>query len=63
MRGEKRVVDYRLLSNEVLLAGYQKAVELELEADFIKLLKQELLRRGMMEKTDSIGGDPHDPQG
>lgn len=48
---------YRLLSDEVLLSAYQKANELELEADFIDLLRQELLRRGLA--TVHIGGDPH----
>ncbi|RAV02709.1 sporulation histidine kinase inhibitor Sda [Paenibacillus sp. YN15] len=57
------MADYQLLSDEVLLSAFQKAVELKLEADFIELLRKELIRRGMMEKPNSIGGDLHDPQG
>ncbi len=62
MRGEKRMTDYQLLSDEVLLSAFQKAIELKLEEDFIELLRQELIRRGMTVKPDFIGGDPHDPQ-
>lgn len=51
---------FQLLSDEVLMSAYQKANELELEADFIDLLKQELLRRDLA--TDHIGGDSHHSQ-
>ncbi|MFD2670670.1 sporulation histidine kinase inhibitor Sda [Marinicrinis sediminis] len=37
----------RLLSNEALLETYEKAVDLQLEHDFIHLIIQEMRRRGL----------------
>lgn len=42
----------QLLSDELLIEAYQSAVESQLEEDFIRLLREELLRRGMNVKQE-----------
>lgn len=39
-----------LLNDELLIEAYQSAVESQLEEDFIRLLSEELKRRGMNDK-------------
>ncbi|WP_328701022.1 sporulation histidine kinase inhibitor Sda [Aquibacillus kalidii] len=38
------------LTNRKLIAAYEKALELQLEKDFINLLKIEMESRGLLEK-------------
>ncbi len=54
------MASYKSLSDEVLLSAYQKAIELELEVQFIEFLNQELIRRGLIANPDFIGGDSCD---
>jgi len=42
------------LSNDLLLRAYEKAVQLELEEDFLRMLHEELIKRGMLEKIEQI---------
>jgi developmental checkpoint coupling sporulation initiation to replication initiation len=44
----------RLISNEVLIDSYFKAIELKLDQDFIDLLLEEINRRGL--KPDYFDG-------
>jgi developmental checkpoint coupling sporulation initiation to replication initiation len=37
----------RLLSNEILIDTYYKAIDLKLDKDFIRLLMQEIKRRNL----------------
>ncbi|HEY4601302.1 MAG TPA: sporulation histidine kinase inhibitor Sda [Cerasibacillus sp.] len=41
---------YRL-SDKLLLEAYRKAIELNLEADFISLIKKEISRRNLIHKV------------
>lgn len=43
----KRKNALSLLSNEELLKIYTQAISLDLERDFIQLIKEELIRRGI----------------
>ncbi|GED17968.1 sporulation histidine kinase inhibitor Sda [Aneurinibacillus migulanus] len=43
----KRKNALSLLSNEELLKIYMQAISLDLESDFIQLIKAELIRRGI----------------
>ncbi|ERI09567.1 sporulation histidine kinase inhibitor Sda [Aneurinibacillus aneurinilyticus] len=43
----KRKSALSLLSNEELLKIYTEAISLDLDGDFIKLIKAELIRRGI----------------
>ena len=35
------------LSNDLLLRAYERAVQLELEEDFLNMLREQLLKRGI----------------
>ncbi|WP_082676400.1 sporulation histidine kinase inhibitor Sda [Shouchella shacheensis] len=39
------------LPNRLLLEAYQKSLELELEPDFLLVLKQEMDKRGLSDKN------------
>lgn len=42
-----------LLSDELLVESYFKSIELQLNHDFIALIKEELERRDLLKKNDS----------
>ncbi|PWA12510.1 sporulation histidine kinase inhibitor Sda [Pueribacillus theae] len=43
-----------LLSDELLVESYFKSIELQLNHDFIALIKEELERRNLLKKNDSL---------
>lgn len=51
----------RGLEDQILLESYQHAVKLMLEKDFIELLREELLRRGMTESIPLAELEPLQP--
>lgn len=42
------------LSNDLLLRAYERAIQLELEADFLDMLQEELVKRGILEKEQNV---------
>jgi hypothetical protein len=41
------------LEDKIILEAYQQSVELQLDVEFISLLKDELLRRGLLDDLQS----------
>ncbi|MCL7747108.1 sporulation histidine kinase inhibitor Sda [Halalkalibacter alkaliphilus] len=41
------------LEDKIILEAYQQSVELQLDVEFISLLKDELVRRGLLDNLQS----------